>query len=138
MIRSLCLALLPALLVGCAQSPTRASRNAGEKPSEWAEAIAGLCEARTHASTGRVEAARETFFGRSHSPLHDIARELQESDRAGAAKLLEAKQRVEQTLQTQDAQRLAGDFDALARAAAEASGKLGSATPGCVYDGSGQ
>lgn len=54
----------------------------------------GLCEAARQAATD-VNAARQTFFGRSHEALHLIARGLEEKDRAESARLLEAKQRVE-------------------------------------------
>ena len=54
----------------------------------------GLCEAARQAATD-VDAARTTFFGRSHEALHLIARGLEEKDRADSARLLEAKQKVE-------------------------------------------
>lgn len=55
---------------------------------------AGLCEAAAQAPTD-VEAAKKTFNGRSHDGLHLLARGLEEVDRAAAAALLQAKQKVE-------------------------------------------
>ncbi|MEW6475414.1 MAG: hypothetical protein AB1679_24425 [Actinomycetota bacterium] len=55
---------------------------------------AGLCESAAQAPTD-VEAAEKTFNGRSHDGLHLIARGLEQIDRAAAAVLLEAKQKVE-------------------------------------------
>jgi hypothetical protein len=54
----------------------------------------GICDAARQAP-GNVDAARQTFFGVSHDGIHLIARGLEEKDRAAAAALLEAKQKVE-------------------------------------------
>lgn len=53
-----------------------------------------ICEAARQAATD-VGAARKTFNGRAHDGLHLIARGLETVDRAAAATLLEAKQKVE-------------------------------------------
>lgn len=55
---------------------------------------AGLCEAAAQAPAD-VAAAEKTLNSRSHDGLHVIARGLEEVDRAAAATLLEAKQKVE-------------------------------------------
>jgi len=55
---------------------------------------AGLCEAAAQAPTD-VAAAEKTFNSRSHDGLHVIARGLEQVDRAAAATLLQAKQKVE-------------------------------------------
>lgn len=55
---------------------------------------AGLCEAAAQAPTD-VAAAEKTFNSRSHDGLHLIARGLEAVDRAAAATLLQAKQKVE-------------------------------------------
>ena len=52
----------------------------------------GLCRA---AATGDDPEAAEESFGRVHSDLHTVARALQEVDRKAAARLLVAKQKVE-------------------------------------------
>jgi hypothetical protein len=46
-----------------------------------------------------VGEARRVFQDQSHAYLHELAAQLQERDRALAAQLLEAKQRVESGLQ---------------------------------------
>jgi hypothetical protein len=53
-----------------------------------------ICEAARQAATD-VGAASKTFNGRAHDGLHLIARGLETVDRAAAATLLEAKQKVE-------------------------------------------
>lgn len=55
---------------------------------------ASICEAARQAATD-VGAAGKTFNGRTHDGLHLIARGLETVDRAAAATLLEAKQKVE-------------------------------------------
>ena len=55
---------------------------------------AGVCDAARQAPAD-VNAARQTFFGTSHDGIHLIARGLEDKDRAAAATLLEAKQKVE-------------------------------------------
>ncbi len=57
------------------------------------DAHAALCEA-----AARPEKARQLFFDRSHDALHTVARDLEEVDRAQAAALLQAKERVESEL----------------------------------------
>ena len=53
-----------------------------------------ICESARQAATD-VDAARRTFNGRAHDGLHLIARGLETVDRAAAATLLQAKQKVE-------------------------------------------
>lgn len=58
-------------------------------PSTWA---GRFCAAVTTAASGDKDGAVELF---DHGPLHDLAQRVTEVDRALAARLLEAKQRVE-------------------------------------------
>lgn len=58
----------------------------------------GVCQAAAQAGGGDVEQARATFYDRSHDGLHDVAGRLDSVDRTLAARLLEAKQRVESGL----------------------------------------
>jgi hypothetical protein len=58
----------------------------------------GLCDALFLASQGRVRDAATVFYAETHAYLHELAAELQETDPAAAAGLLEAKQRVERVL----------------------------------------
>ncbi|HEX2024850.1 MAG TPA: hypothetical protein VHH92_00485 [Actinomycetota bacterium] len=55
----------------------------------------GLCDAQVEASRGRLRDARAIFDAETHDYLHALAARLQQTDRAAAAELLEAKQRVE-------------------------------------------
>ena len=57
------------------------------------EAHAALCEAAV-----RPVSARTMFFDRSHEALHTVARAVEEVDRAQAADLLHAKEKVESEL----------------------------------------
>jgi hypothetical protein len=65
--------------------------------SRLRDAAAALCTARQQAMTD-VNAARATYYDRSHDALHTLARALEPVDRALAARLLENKQRVEADL----------------------------------------
>lgn len=60
-------------------------------------AYSDLCRVRSLSETD-VEEATDLFYGRVHSPLHDIARAAGEVDRGVAARLLEAKNDVERAL----------------------------------------
>lgn len=67
----------------------------GTRAAALVEARDGVCQALEEARAGRVEAARRAFVNRAHQPLHDLAAAAGERDREVAARLLEAKQRVE-------------------------------------------
>ena len=54
------------------------------------DAHGALCEA-----ANRPASARALFFDRAHDSLHTVARAVEEIDRAQAAELLEAKEKVE-------------------------------------------
>ncbi|HEX2048712.1 MAG TPA: hypothetical protein VHF27_13175 [Acidimicrobiales bacterium] len=86
------------------------------------DAHVALCQA-----AARPDQARQLFFDRSHDALHTVAADLEDVDRAQAAALLEAKQRVESGLDApgptlpQDMARLAEVYRAsLGRLAIEA------------------
>jgi hypothetical protein len=75
---------------------------------------AAICLAAGQAATD-VDAARRTFNGRAHDGLHLIARGLETVDRAAAARLLEAKQKVEADLsKPPPAAQLVADLNQLA------------------------
>ena len=63
-------------------------------PAELSDAYSELCDVSAQAGSD-VDAARDLFYGRVHSPLHEIARVAGEVDRSVAARLLEAKNDVE-------------------------------------------
>lgn len=78
----------------------------------------GLCEAIDAAGRGDLAGAHGLFLSRSHSALHALAAALSDVDRAAAARLLEAKAAVEQSLPT-----AAADAPADLRRLAEATSR---------------
>jgi hypothetical protein len=87
--------------------------------SSLVDAHAALCEA-----AAAPDAARRLFFDRAHEQLHTVARALEDVDRAQAAQLLQAKEKVESELPNppptlpDDLRRLAGVYrDGLGRLA---------------------
>ena len=89
------------------------------------DAHVALCEA-----AARPADARALFFDRSHDALHAGARDLEDVDRAQAAELLQAKERVESGL---DAPRptLADDISRLADVYRTSLGRLAIEAPPC-------
>ena len=82
--------VLVAALVACA-----AQDEAAATPDGVGVQVAdGLCESLAAADVTGAEEA----FDRIHDQLHTLARETTETDRAAAARLLQAKQRVEADL----------------------------------------
>lgn len=121
--------LLPLLLAAC-------SNAAGETDgleARLARASQGLCDAQARAVEVSVFRAREVFDAEVHGFLHELAAELEETDRAAAAGLLEAKQRVERILQDQRAgpQEVVVLLAELQRALGEAAEAAGLSTPLC-------
>jgi hypothetical protein len=87
------------------------SEQLGDTPVRPEEvAFQGLCAAEDAARSGQVTEAGDIFFGRSHAYLHELADRVAQRDRAVAADLLEAKERVEAALRGEDggAKELAG------------------------------
>lgn len=72
-----------------------------------------LCAVLRDAVRGDLQVARASFQDRVHGPLHDVAATAAKTDRAAAARLLEAKQRVEAALAT-NSDSLAASLGALA------------------------
>jgi membrane-bound lytic murein transglycosylase B len=85
------LALLAVLVASAGCSSGASDAAPAELPGE--PVAKGLCRA-AEAGAGNPETAEESFVG-IHSDLHVVARALQEEDRKAAARLLVAKQRVE-------------------------------------------
>ncbi len=97
-------------------------------------AFQGLCDARTLAEAGDAQGAADTFLSRSHAELHTIADRLSASDRDAAARLLEAKQRVEVAIDnpaTASPEIVAGQISALEAEVAVAAEHLGLNPPVC-------
>lgn len=91
--------------------------------------VAELCTA--HASVGDIQAAADAF-ARAHGPLHDLARELADHDRARAGRLHEAKQRVEAALRatpSPDTQELTVRLDRLIDATRRGLDRLDATAP---------
>ena len=99
-------------------------------------ALAGLgdrvCAVARSARAGDADSARASFFGPVHDDLHELADELSRTDRPAAARLLEAKQRVESDLASLET---TGDLEAsadeLALATAEELRRLGMTVGEC-------
>jgi hypothetical protein len=90
---------------------------------ELGTALDGLCEARRLSARGLVRDAEAEFLDRAHAYLHELARETARTDRAAAARLLEAKQLVEQAFaEPADPRALAGLLGELRERTAEAAG----------------
>lgn len=95
-------------------------------------AFTGLCETRSLAGDD-LDEARGQFYGRVHSPLHDIARLAEEADRAVAARMLEAKNDVEQSFNTfAPADATTAALDRLLTRTEEALNSIGVTTSGCT------
>ena len=89
------------------------------------DAHAALCE-----GAAAPDAARRLFFDRAHEPLHTVARALEDVDRAQAAQLLQAKERVESELPNQPPT-LSGDLRRLAGVYRDGLGRLAITAPPC-------
>ena len=73
------------------------------------------------------------FYDRAHDHLHELARQAQATDRPAAARLLEAKQRVEHDLDAGAAPpRLVGDLDRLLAATDAALTAISIPPPACT------
>jgi hypothetical protein len=95
------------------------------------EAAAAICTASERAANNH-RAARQMFYDRAHDRLHDLARLVQQTDRVRAARLLEAKERVERDLAVgATPERLAGDLDRLLAAVKTALTTISITPPGC-------
>jgi len=120
-------AALVVLGVACSKSSGETISVAGDKVAvaPLVDAHAGLCQATAH-----LDMARALFFDRSHDALHTVARALGDVDRAQAAALLEAKERVESELTTPPPT-LRADLLALADVYRTGLGRLAITAPAC-------
>ena len=123
----LALALLAVACGGNGDSDDRTITVAGQPV-----AVAGLVDAHAAICQGAEapDAARRLFFDRAHEQLHTVARALEDVDRAQAAQLLQAKERVESELPNQPPT-LPDDLRRLAGVYREALGRLAIAAPPC-------
>jgi len=115
--------------------PVAASPSAGGQPVSAASlqsAATALCGARQQAASD-VAGARGVFYALAHDRLHDLARMVQDRDRAAAARLLEAKAAVERDFAGQvTARKARADLERLVRATGAALGVLSIAPPACA------
>ena len=118
---------LAVLAVACGGGEARTVTVGGERVTvaRLVDAHAGLCEAATSLKT-----ARALFFDRSHEALHTVARGVEEVDRAQAAALLQAKEKVESELETQPPG-LPDDLRRLADVYRGSLGRLAIGAPPC-------
>jgi hypothetical protein len=130
------LALAAAVLaVGCGGTAAKDKviTVGGDKvtPARLVDASAGLCEAKAAAGSD-PEKARATFYDRSHSALHTVARGLEPVDRALATQLLEAKGKVEAELEAIPPKPSPADLGALDDVYRAGLGRLAITAPPCV------
>ena len=120
------------LLEGCGggdPGPASTPRPTGHTLEGLAE---GVCGVAREARAGERAAARQHFVGRVHEDLHQLADELTDIDRAAAARVLEAKQRVEDDLdRPADPPDLGRDADELVAATGEGLRRLGLVAEEC-------
>lgn len=118
----------------CSRGATTASEAADRRartPRTFAAAVDGLCAAQRDASSDPA-AAKASFDDRSDDALHEIARLLEDTDRAAAAALLIAKQRVEADFEGAPASGdLSGDLARLVDATREGLRRLDLDGPAC-------
>lgn len=97
--------LIPFLLTAaCGSSTTTATTSpVGDPNSLYTPTYAALCDALEAATGSDVVAAKRIFFDGAHTSLHDLARDVAEIDRSVSARLLEAKQRLEDDFASLDA-----------------------------------
>ncbi|MGH9027630.1 MAG: hypothetical protein ACRDWD_16165 [Acidimicrobiia bacterium] len=69
-------------------------------PGSYERMYEALCNVETESRSGDLQAGRAEFFDNAHQDLHELAAEAAHSDRAAAARLLDAKQAVEGGLDT--------------------------------------
>jgi len=129
MTRTLAVALVLGAFIGaCSRAPEEGSEGSSPAPS-YVAAVSSLCSLQGSTSS---EDARATFFGFAHEGLHELARQLEGVDRRSAARLLEAKARVEEDLALDELPiRFERDVADLARAGGEGVGALGGIPISC-------
>lgn len=109
--------------------------------SRLVDGVAALCRAAVQARAAGSgsdavpsagAAAGATFFDGAHEVMHELARAVEQSDRASAARLLEAKEAVEADLSHHAAPpALAADLSHLFDAAVVGLGRLAIPAPPC-------
>jgi DNA anti-recombination protein RmuC len=119
--------LVSVLLAACSDGTTG-------RQARLQRASQGLCDAQVQAFHSNVRRAADAFDRDTHAFLHELAADLQEIDRQLAARLLEAKQRVENAFldpTRADPQQVAQLLAELQRALREGAEVAGLPTPLC-------
>ena len=126
--------VLAAVLAGCSRGSSGAATvEVGGEPvsaTRLAAAAAALCQA-TEEARSDVDAARTTFYDRSHADVHVIAQALEEVDRSRAGRILLAKQRVEAELLSGGSPTLPDDLRQLFLATRAGLHRLDVSVPDC-------
>lgn len=128
MLRRAAVAALVALAVACGGDSGDGTITVAGQPVAVAplvDAHQALCDAAASPAT-----ARAVFFDRAHEQLHTVARALEDVDRAQAAELLVAKEKVEGELGAPPAG-LPGDLRRLADVYRAGLGRLAIDAPPC-------
>jgi hypothetical protein len=100
--------------------------------AQMTDALANLCTAQDEAPD-RPQAAEARFFDRSHTTLHLVARAVEDVDRSLAARLLEAKQKVEADFSgLASGDRVADDLASLVTVTRDALDRLAVPVPPCA------
>ena len=114
---------------GDAGEPSPSSSFGVVTPDTATTAVLGLCDLTIAAD---VVEARTTFLDRSHATLHAIAAAADARDRASAAALFEAKQRVEAALARPELPpRFQRDVETLIGTTRDALDAIGLDAPAC-------
>jgi hypothetical protein len=125
---------LAVALLGACQNGDRGAEptpDAPGRPAAGSAAIEGLCRIEDEGLADR-DRASAIFYDRAHDALHELAAEVEDVDRAAAARLLVAKERVEQALGGDPLpETFLDELRALRRAVAETLDALGEEAPGC-------
>jgi MoxR-like ATPase len=121
----LALALLAAACGGDSEVETITVAGQPVAVAPLIDAHAALCQA-----AAEPDAARRHFFDRAHDQLHTVAKALEDVDRAQAAQLLQAKERVESELSDPPAS-LPDDLRRLAVVYRDGLGRLAITAPPC-------
>ena len=107
------------LTIGAACGSDEERGDPGRPPDN--AAYLGVCRALGAVKAGDTDQARTIFGDQAHGPLHDLSARVDDEDRAIAARLLEAKQRVESAVSSKaDEDELGPALEKLAAATADA------------------
>ncbi len=115
------------MLVGSSCASDDGGGDQASPSGPYARMYAALCEVASDVRSGDTETARARFFDDAHQDLHSLADEAAQSDRPAAARLLEAKERVEAGFASMEPE--SGDVEELIAATRTAVGVVGDRVP---------